>query len=150
MNTYFGKIADGMLCPTENISAGVHLLDIVAYRECNYGGRVTDDKDRRLLNTLLDQVYCQDIMKPSFNLSASGNYYVPPAGDHASYLVRILSVICSVSLRTRCAFQILLVLCQNLDLLSKAFLTRECCIAPAVLRSPWWFHGAQESPITVT
>lgn len=41
--------------------------------ECNYGGRVTDDKDRRLLNTLLEKCYCQEIVEdPTYKLSASG------------------------------------------------------------------------------
>ena len=32
-----------------------------AIGECNYGGRVTDDKDRRLLTTLMAKVYCSDM-----------------------------------------------------------------------------------------
>jgi dynein heavy chain, axonemal len=28
--------------------------------ECNYGGRVTDDKDRRLIITLLKDYYCKE------------------------------------------------------------------------------------------
>ena len=30
--------------------------------ECNYGGKVTDDRDRRTLATLLDKFYCNAVL----------------------------------------------------------------------------------------
>nr|XP_006820578.1 PREDICTED: dynein heavy chain 3, axonemal-like [Saccoglossus kowalevskii] len=61
--------------------------------ECNYGGRVTDDKDRRLLISLLDQFYVMDLVNTDkYKLSASGDYYVPVHGNHQSYIDYIRSL----------------------------------------------------------
>ncbi len=58
--------------------------------ECNYGGRVTDDKDRRLLNTMLEKCYCSAMVQDAgYTLSSSGLYFGPPEGDRASYQVRV-------------------------------------------------------------
>ena len=45
--------------------------------ECNYGGRVTDDKDRRTLTASVAAIYCEGILGENFSLSASGTYRVP-------------------------------------------------------------------------
>jgi hypothetical protein len=47
----------------------------------NYGGRVTDDWDRRCLLSLIDVVYAPGILVDGYKLSASGLYTAPPAGD---------------------------------------------------------------------
>lgn len=62
-----------------------------AIGECNYGGRVTDDKDRTLLSTILDRVYQPQIIEESvFALSESGTYGVPAeVGDRTFYLGEI-------------------------------------------------------------
>ena len=54
--------------------------------ECNYGGRVTDDKDRRLLSTLLDMIYDNKITEEEFNLSASGVYRIPRNNTLQAYV----------------------------------------------------------------
>jgi len=51
----------------------------------NYGGRVTDDLDRRCLLTILEK-YCQvDCLKEGYKFSLSGNYYAPSDGPVEKY-----------------------------------------------------------------
>ncbi|XP_068561369.1 dynein axonemal heavy chain 12 [Cebidichthys violaceus] len=58
--------------------------------ECNYGGRVTDDWDRRLLMTILADFYNQDIIeKRRYPFSPSGEYFAPPKSIYDDYVVFI-------------------------------------------------------------
>ncbi|KAM9777518.1 dynein axonemal heavy chain 12-like [Neosynchiropus ocellatus] len=55
--------------------------------ECNYGGRVTDDWDRRLLTTLLADFYNRDVIEKSrYPFSPSGDYFSPPKSSYEGYL----------------------------------------------------------------
>uniref|UniRef100_A0A8C1KRB1 Dynein axonemal heavy chain 12 n=1 Tax=Cyprinus carpio TaxID=7962 RepID=A0A8C1KRB1_CYPCA len=55
--------------------------------ECNYGGRVTDDWDRRLLMTVLADFYNKDIIDhPRYSFSPSGNYHAPPKSIYEDYV----------------------------------------------------------------
>lgn len=53
--------------------------------ECNYGGRVTDDKDRRLLATILEDFYSERMFDDGNRFSPSGIYFAPPFGEYESY-----------------------------------------------------------------
>lgn len=58
--------------------------------ECNYGGRVTDDWDRRLLMTILADFYNKDIIEiPHYAFSPSGKYCTPPKSNYEDYIVFI-------------------------------------------------------------
>ena len=45
--------------------------------ECNYGGRVTDDKDRRLLHAMLGTVLTPEILDDSYKFCESGEVFAP-------------------------------------------------------------------------
>ena len=51
----------------------------------NYGGRVTDDLDRRNLLTTLKKYYCVENLEDGYTYSASGLYYAPSNGSVDSY-----------------------------------------------------------------
>lgn len=49
--------------------------------EANYGGRVTDEIDRRVLSSYLNQFYCEETLTiPNFPLSTIPIYHVPDDG----------------------------------------------------------------------
>lgn len=67
-------------------------LEAITYLtgECNYGGRVTDDWDRRLLMTILADFYNKDIIETfRYPLSPSGEYFVPPKSSYEDYTLFI-------------------------------------------------------------
>lgn len=53
--------------------------------EITYGGRVTDDIDRRLLRTILNIYINQDVLTADYSYSMSHQYVSPPEGDLQYY-----------------------------------------------------------------
>jgi dynein heavy chain len=61
--------------------------------QCNYGGRVTDDWDRRCLIAMLSKYFNPEVeTNDEYAFSASGVYFAPPKGDINSYLDYIRSL----------------------------------------------------------
>eukprot|EP00919_Chromeraceae_sp_WS-2016_P069052 GHVR01163547.1.p2 GENE.GHVR01163547.1~~GHVR01163547.1.p2 ORF type:complete len:103 (-),score=9.53 GHVR01163547.1:3361-3669(-) len=58
--------------------------------ECNYGGRVTDDKDRRLITTLLNDYFNEKILiDPKYSFSPDEKFRVPKLNEHQEYIDHI-------------------------------------------------------------
>ncbi|XP_052780138.1 dynein axonemal heavy chain 12-like isoform X1 [Mya arenaria] len=70
-------------------------FDAITYMtgECNYGGRVTDDWDRRVLLNMLSDFYNPTLINdPKYKFSSSGLYHCPPKGKYEDYLEFIKSL----------------------------------------------------------
>lgn len=59
--------------------------------ECNYGGRVTDDKDRRLLLSLLSIFYSWEVIEQECCHLCEGDLYYVPAHGPYQVLSKLLS-----------------------------------------------------------
>jgi dynein heavy chain len=62
--------------------------------EANYGGRITDDWDRRLANVYVNQFFCQEaITTPLYKLSSLHEYYIPDdsprLADYKEYIASL-------------------------------------------------------------
>ena len=53
--------------------------------EANYGGRVTDPKDRITINVILVEFYNPNMLKKNHKLTENGIYFVPDEGELVSY-----------------------------------------------------------------
>ena len=65
--------------------------------ECNYGGKVTDQWDRRLLVTMLEKFYCPQVLSTGHPLSESGTFSMPEIGAWEYYVEHIKSLPGTVS-----------------------------------------------------
>ncbi|GLC77190.1 hypothetical protein PLESTF_001896200 [Pleodorina starrii] len=75
----------------ESITPPLRMLVYTA-GECNYGGKVTDAKDRRTLMTLLEVYYRKEVAAGEAKLTPSGSYRIPPLGDYSHYLSVLTSL----------------------------------------------------------
>lgn len=58
--------------------------------ECNYGGRVTDGKDRVTIKTIMLDYYCQGVVEdPNYKFANDPIFHAPAFETHEEYLTFI-------------------------------------------------------------
>lgn len=58
----------------------------------NYGGRVTDDWDRRCLMSILHKYFTPSILNDEYKFSESGIYFAPKQGEFQTYVDYVMSL----------------------------------------------------------
>ena len=92
--------ADFAICQSQ-LKMFLNTYELIPYEalnymaaEANYGGRVTDPMDRRLIKILLKKFYSPAIVKDGFNITAAGVYKVldNPTYDSALEYIKALPI----------------------------------------------------------
>mmetsp|Transcript_14881 Transcript_14881/g.35929 ORF Transcript_14881/g.35929 Transcript_14881/m.35929 type:complete len:812 (-) Transcript_14881:260-2695(-) len=71
--------------PDQDVAVPLKAL-VYLVGECNYGGRVTDDKDRRLMNNLLFNYIAEGVVSETYSYSPSGVYVSPNCNTQADFV----------------------------------------------------------------
>lgn len=92
-NISYAFTNEDLIVSRRQLKIFVEEYDLVPYKvlnyigaEINYGGRVTDDKDVRLIKTILSTYMNEDMLTVGHKLSPSGLYQCINPGDKEDYI----------------------------------------------------------------
>jgi dynein heavy chain len=97
-NIPYGFTPEDLQVCKQQLMTFINQYDDVPYKvltflgaKINYGGRVTDDKDKLLIFTIIKTYICEGAvdLRSEYNYSASGEYH-PPAGDTIAEIVEYI------------------------------------------------------------
>jgi dynein heavy chain len=81
-------------CCVQQIHDFIDVYDEIPYTvmtllcgDVNYGGRVTDDKDRRCMNSILDLYITEQVMDDDYKFSESGLFFCPPDDESRDHYI---------------------------------------------------------------
>lgn len=84
---------EDLMVSIKQLKTFIQEYDLIPYKvlnyigaEINYGGRVTDDKDSRLIITILRTYINEGILEDGYKFSTSGIYYSPVSGEREEYI----------------------------------------------------------------